>query len=317
VTSAAAPLTGVAAGRSRNNITKPAARRRRQLLAWLLIAPALILSLVFFVVPMVLLIGMSFSHWPLLGQPSAAGFANYVEAFQDSAFWSSLVFSLLFTIVSVPLGMAVSYAAATMVRGEGRFVSFVRTAFFMPVVIGFTAAAYMANVMLVQGTGIVNVLLHAVGLTNGQTAWFTSPTTAFWAVIVLTVWKSMGVAMILLMAGMQAVPTEVIEAAKIDGAGWFRREASVIFPLVRRQFALCLLLAVSGSILVFDQFYVLTKGGPSGSTTTTVMYTYEQSFVRYNLGYGAALSMILTVIILAIAVVQLRALRSTGTEDAR
>ena len=126
----------------------------------------------------------------------------------------------------------------------------------------------------------------------------------------------MGVAMILLMAGMQAVPIEVIDAAKVDGAGWWRREAAIVFPLVRRQFALCLLLAVSGSILVFDQFYVLTKGGPSGSTTTTVMYTYEQSFVRYNLGYGAALSMILTVIILILAVVQLRALRSTGTEDA-
>ncbi|MGN6127054.1 MAG: carbohydrate ABC transporter permease, partial [Humibacter sp.] len=117
--------------------------------------------------------------------------------------------------------------------------------------------------------------------------------------------------------GMQAVPTEVVEAAKIDGAGWWRREASVIFPLVRRQFALCMLLAVSGSILVFDQFYVLTKGGPSGSTTTSVMYIYQQSFVRYDLGYGAALSMILTVIILIIAVVQLRALRSTGPEEER
>ncbi|ROS76043.1 carbohydrate ABC transporter membrane protein 1 (CUT1 family) [Curtobacterium sp. PhB130] len=308
-------LAGVADGSTRSR-PRPGSRRR-QTLAWVLVAPALVLALVFFVVPMVLLVGMSFSNWPLLGKVSLAGFGNYAQAFQDAAFWRSLVFSLLFTVVAVPLGMAVSYGAATMVRGEGRFVSFVRTAFFMPVVIGFTAAAYMANVLLVPGTGVINVLLKSVGLTDGDTAWFTAPGSAFWAVIVLTVWKSMGVAMILLMAGMQAVPTEVIEASKIDGASWWRREGSVIFPLVRRQFALCLLLAVSGSILVFDQFYVLTKGGPSGSTTTTVMYTYQQSFVRYDLGYGAALSMILTVIILAIAVVQLRALRSTGAEDDR
>ncbi|MFJ4075528.1 carbohydrate ABC transporter membrane protein 1 (CUT1 family) [Curtobacterium sp. PhB137] len=313
VTSSA--LAGVADGGARSR--PRSASRRRQTLAWVLVAPALVLAVVFFVVPMVLLVGMSFANWPLLGRVSGAGVANYAQAFQDSAFWRSLVFSLLFTVVAVPLGMAVSYGAATMVRGEGRFVSFVRTAFFMPVVIGFTAAAYMANVLLVPGTGAINVLLRSIGITNGDTAWFTSPDTAFWAVIVLTVWKSMGVAMILLMAGMQAVPTEVIEASKIDGAGWWRREGSVVFPLVRRQFALCMLLAVSGSILVFDQFYVLTKGGPSGSTTTTVMYTYQQSFVRYDLGYGAALSMILTVIILAIAVVQLRALRSTGTEDDR
>ncbi|UYO95781.1 sugar ABC transporter permease [Microbacterium sp. M28] len=290
---------------------------RRQILAWSLIAPALVLALMFFVVPMVLLVGMSFANWPLLGDVSAAGVANYARVFRDAAFWQSLGFSLLFTIVSVPLGIAVSYAAAVMVRGEGRFVSFVRTCLFMPVVIGFTAAAYMANVMLVPDTGVINTLLRAVGMSDGQTAWFTAPGTAFWAVIVLTVWKSMGVAMILLMAGMQAVPTEVIEAAKIDGAGWWRREGSVVFPLVRRQFALCMLLAVSGAILVFDQFYVLTKGGPSGSTTTAVMYTYQQSFVRYDLGYGAALSMVLTVIILAVAVVQLRALRSTGAEDQR
>ncbi|MFJ4297756.1 carbohydrate ABC transporter permease [Curtobacterium sp. NPDC089689] len=308
-------LAGVADGPARAR-PRPGSRRR-QTLAWLLLAPALVLAVVFFVVPMALLVGMSFTNWPLLGRVSGAGIANYAQAFQDAAFWRSLGFSLLFTVVSVPLGMAVSYAAATMVRGEGRFVSFVRTAFFMPVVIGFTAAAYMANVLLVPGTGVINVLLRSVGLTDGQTAWFTAPGPAFWAVVVLTVWKSMGVAMILLMAGMQAVPNEVIEAAKIDGAGWWRREGSVVFPLVRRQFALCLLLAVSGSILVFDQFYVLTKGGPSGATTTTVMYTYQQSFVRYDLGYGAALSMILTVIILAIAVVQLRALRSTGTGDER
>ncbi|WIB77722.1 sugar ABC transporter permease [Curtobacterium sp. MCPF17_002] len=316
MTVAAPAVLAGAAVRSTRSRPRPGARRR-QLLAWLLVAPALVLALVFFVVPMVLLVGMSFANWPLLGRVTPAGIANYVQAFQDAAFWRSLWFSLLFTVVSVPLGIAVSYAAATMVRGEGRFVSFVRTSFFMPVVIGFTAAAYMANVLLVPGTGIINVLLHAVGITDGDTAWFTGPTTAFWAVVVLTVWKSMGVAMILLMAGMQSVPTEVIEASKIDGAGWWRREASVVFPLVRRQFALCLLLAVSGSILVFDQFYVLTKGGPSGSTTTTVMYTYQQSFVRYDLGYGAALSMILTVVILAIAVVQLRALRSTGAEDDR
>jgi len=308
-------LAGVAAGSTRSR--PRSASRRRQLLAWVLVAPALVLAVVFFVVPMVLLVGMSFSNWPLLGRVSLAGIGNYTQAFQDAAFWRSLVFSLLFTVVAVPLGMAVSYAGAAMVRGEGRFVSFVRTAFFMPVVIGFTAAAYMANVLLVPGTGVINVLLRSVGLTSGDTAWFTAPGTAFWAVIVLTVWKSMGVAMILLMAGMQAVPNEVIEAAKIDGAGWWRREGSVVFPLVRRQFALCLLLAVSGSILVFDQFYVLTKGGPSGSTTTTVMYTYQQSFVRYDLGYGAALSMILTVIILVIAIVQLRALRSTSSEDVR
>lgn len=288
--------------------------RRRALLGYLLISPALLLSLVFFVIPMILLAAMSFTDWPLLGTPSLAGLENYARAFTDRGFLDALVFTALFTVVLVPAAIAVSYLAAVMVRGTGPFVAFVRTTFFMPVVIGFTAAAYMAQVMLMSGTGIINVALEAIGVTDGQTAWFTQPGTAFWAVVVLTVWKSMGVAMILLMAGMQAVPEELHDAAKIDGAGWWRREASVTFPLIRRQFALCMILSLSGTLLVFDQFYVLTKGGPSGSTTTAVMYTYQQSFVRYDLGYGAALSMVLTAIILVIALVQLRTLRAGASE---
>lgn len=290
---------------------------RRHTLGYLLVSPALVLSLVFFVVPMALLVVMSFSDWSLLGSAHPAGVDNYTRAFTDGAFWRAVLFSFLFTLVVVPASTLISYGAAVAVRGEGRFVSFVRTAFFMPVVIGFTAASYMASVMLMPGTGILNTVFRALGLTDGQTAWFTQTDTAFWAIIVLTVWKNMGVAMILLMAGMQAVPGEVYEASTIDGAGWWRREVSITFPLIRRQLALCLILAVSGSILVFDQFFVLTKGGPSGATTTAVMYTYQETFVRYNVGYGAALSMILTVIILVIALAQLRVLRAGGSEDAR
>lgn len=299
----------------------PRARRggrgRRAALGYLLVSPALLLSVVFFVIPMVLLVVMSFYNWPLLGIARPTGFDNYTKAFADGTFFRALGFSAWFTLVLVPLSMAVSYGTAVMVRGTGRFVSFVRTAFFMPVVIGFTAAAYMASVLLMSGTGIVNVILEAAGITDGQTAWFTNANRAFWAIVVLTVWKTMGVAMILLMAGMQAVPGEVIDAAKIDGAGWWRREGSIVFPLIRRQFALCLILALSGTLLVFDQFFVLTKGGPSGSTTTAVMYTYSQSFVRYNLGYGAALSIIITAVILVIAFVQLKTLRAGSAEEAR
>ncbi|MFC8599043.1 carbohydrate ABC transporter permease [Isoptericola sp. NPDC057191] len=298
----------------RPGVGRRRAAGRRAALGLLLVSPALLLSLVFFVVPLVLLVVMSFADWPLLGQVRPAGLANYARALGDDTFARALLFSVLFTVALVPLSLLVSYAAAVIVRGEGRVVSFVRTAFFVPVVIGFTAAAYMASVMLMPGTGVLNVLFRSLGLSDGQTAWFTDPTRAFWAIVALTVWKGMGVAMILLMAGMQAVPGEVYDAAKIDGAGWWRREVSVTFPLIRRQFALCLILAVSGTLLVFDQFFVLTKGGPSGATTTAVMYTYAQSFVRYNLGYGAALSMIITAIILALAVIQLRALRAGGGE---
>lgn len=290
--------------------------RWRSLVGYVLVAPALALSAVFFMVPLVLLIIMSFFQWPLFGAIRPYGLQNYAHAFTDPDFGRALRFTLLLTVVLVPLQFLVSYAAAIMVRGRGRVITFIRTTFFLPVVIGFTAAAYMASIMLTPGTGIANIILHGLGVTDGQTKWFTSATTAFIAVVVLTVWKHMGISMILIMAGMQAIPVELHEAAKVDGAGWWSREALLTFPLIRRQLALCLILSLSGTLLTFDQFYVLTMGGPSGSTVTLVLYTYTQSFLRYNLGYGAALSVLITVVILIVAAIQLRVLRAAGSDQA-
>lgn len=293
----------------------PTRRRRTQhahltIAAWGLVSPALALTVIFYIAPMLLLVVMSFYNWPLLGQIRPAGIENYRQAFADSNFWSAVAFTLTFTVVLVPLSLAVSYAAAVIVRSNARGTGFFRTAFFLPVAIGFTAAAYMASVLLTPGTGIINAGLRAVGLTDGQTTWFSDTTTSFWAVVLITIWKNMGVAMILLMAGMQAIPGELFEAARIDGAGWWRRELSITLPLIGRPMALCLVLAVSGTLLTFDQFYVLTKGGPAGSTITAVLFNYTVSFVRYRLGYGAAISILITIIILCITVFQLRAFRA-------
>lgn len=307
----AAPIVRTATGRRTGH-----SARRRSIIGYLLVAPALALSAVFFIVPLVLLVVMSFFQWPLFGVIRPFGLQNYAHAFTDPDFGRALRFTLLLTVVLVPLQFLVSYAAAIMVRGRGAVITFIRTTFFLPVVIGFTAAAYMASIMLTPGTGIANVILHGLGVTDGQTKWFTSAHTAFIAVVILTVWKHMGISMILIMAGMQAIPVELHEAARVDGAGWWSREALLTFPLIRRQLALCLILSLSGTLLTFDQFYVLTMGGPSGSTVTLVLYTYTQSFLRYNLGYGAALSVLITVIILIVAAIQLRVLRAAGSNVA-
>lgn len=288
--------------------------RRRTIVGVIMTLPALALVLVAFVIPLGLLAVMSFFNWPLLGRVRPNGLDNYARVFTDQAFGQAIVFTLQFTAVLVPLSIVVSYLAAVMVRSGSRYSGFLRTSFFLPVTIGFTAAAYMFSVLLLPNTGLVNVALRSVGVTDGSTTWFTQVNTAFWAAVIITLWKSIGVAMILLMASMQAIPLEIYESAKIDGAGWFRREWSLTIPLIRRQIALALILALSGTFLTFDQFYVLTDGGPSGQTLTAVFYNYIQSFVRYNLGYGAAISMVITAIILVIVVIQLRVLRASRSE---
>ena len=283
--------------------------QRRNIQGWLLTSPALLLVFVFYVAPLVLLVVMSFYNWPLLGEIRPIGLRNYSELFGDGEFLAALIFTCTFTAVLVPLSMAVSYATAVIVRQPRRGVGFFRTSYFLPVTIGFTAAAYMTSVLLSSNNGIVNTLLKNAHLTDGTTNYFAQTGSAFWVVVVLTIWKTMGVAMILIMAGMQSIPEEIFEAAKIDGAGWWRRELSITVPLIKRFLALTLILATAGTLLTFDQFYVLTKGGPAGSTITAVLYNYAQSFMRYKLGYGATISIALSVIILSLTLLQLRVFR--------
>jgi multiple sugar transport system permease protein len=273
------------------------------------VSPALILVAVFFFVPMVLLVYMSFTQWPLFtGVPRWIGLANYQALFTDPGLGQAVWFTIEFTVVLVPISFLVSYGLSMMLRRSSRISSLFRASFFLPVVIGFTAASFMASTLLTPGTGLINRLLAATGLGSGNTAWFSHPTNAFWAVIVLTVWKTAGTAMILLMAAAQAVAPEIVEAARMDGASWFAIETKVIAPLIRRTIGLCLILPIGGTILTFDQFYALTKGGPGGGTTTVVLYTYTTSFIQFRLGYGAAISVVVSLVILAITAFQLRVL---------
>lgn len=274
-----------------------------------MVTPSLILVAVFFFVPMVLLVYMSLTQWPLFaGTPRWIGLANYQALFSDPGLGQAVGFTLAFTVVLVPVSFLVSYGLSMMLRRSNRISSLFRATFFLPVVIGFTAASFMASTLLTPGTGMINRLLAALGIGDGNTAWFAHPADAFWAVIVITVWKTAGTAMILLMAAAQAVPPEVIEASRMDGASWFVIETRIIAPLVRRTIGLCLILSISGTILTFDQFYALTKGGPGGGTTTVVLYTYTTSFIQFRLGYGAAISVVVSLIILIITAFQLRVL---------
>jgi multiple sugar transport system permease protein len=275
-----------------------------------MVSPALILVAVFFFVPMLLLVYMSFTQWPLFtGVPRWIGLDNYATLFSDPGFGHAVWFTLTFTVVLVPISFAVSYGLSMMLRRSNRVSSVFRASFFLPVVIGFTAASFMASTLLTPGTGLINRLLAALHITDGDTPWFSNPRDAFWAVVVLTVWKTVGIAMILLMAAAQAVPPEVIEASRVDGASWFVIETRIIAPLIRRTIGLCLIMSISGTILTFDQFYALTKGGPGGGTTTAVLYNYTTSFIQFRLGYGAAISVVVSLVILVITALQLWVLR--------
>ncbi|MEA5118513.1 MAG: sugar ABC transporter permease [Propionicimonas sp.] len=264
----------------------------------------------FFIVPLFLTVWMSLHNWPLLGNVrKLVGGANYGEALTDSVFGESIVFTIKFALIITPIQLVLGYALATLVRGAFKGVAAIRATYFAPVVVGAAAGAYVFLVLVRPETGLFDQILQGLGIMDGPAPWLTDPDWALATVILMTTWKSIGTAIILMMVGMQAIPEEVNEAAVVDGANWWQRELFVTLPLMKSTIALVLMLTLTGSFLAFDQFFVMTHGGPGQSTTTVVMWIYTTAFVRYRLGYSAALSVILMALLVILTVAQIRALR--------
>jgi multiple sugar transport system permease protein len=292
------------------------ARQRRTLSGQgaLLVSPALLFVGVFVLFPLLFAVYMSLTNWPLIGPHQFVGLRNYAQIGQDAVFGASVRFTLIYTgIVTLPI-LLVGYGLAVLVRANRRGSTVLRTAFFLPFVVGLTTESFMAYLELQPHTGAVNFVLDKLGITDGSTGWLVSSGPAITAVCVLVVWSASGLTMMLLMAGMQGIPRELYETAEVDGASWWTRELRITLPMLRRTIALSLILSVVGSFLAFNQFFILTQGGPDVSTTTVVMWIYEKAFVQLHVGAATALSIVLVVTVGVISAVQFLLLRDRSSE---
>ena len=285
------------------------ARSARQWQGLIYIAPAMALVTVFFVVPVLFTVWMSFHNWPLLGQPSWIGLGNYVRMATDTRFLAALSFTAYYTIIVTIAIFALAFPLALFVERQRRGVGVYRTIFFLPVVVGLATASllwvWLANV----DAGLFTPILRALGVTGRSANLLATFDGAFATIIVMVVWKIVGFTMIILLTGLQSIPSDLIEAARIDGANAWQRFRYLTLPLMRRTLALALILSVTGSVLAFDQFYIMTSGGPQNRMISVVYYIFNQSFVSFHLGYGSALSIALLAILVALSVIQLWLLR--------
>jgi multiple sugar transport system permease protein len=289
-----------------------ARRRRARMGQWqglLYIAPAMALVIVFFVIPVLFTFWMSFHDWPLLGQPEWIGLGNYIQMLTDNRFFTALKFTAYYTVITTIAIFVVAFPLAIFVEKQRRGVGFYRTVFFMPVVVGLATASllwvWLANV----DSGLIGPAIRMMGFAGKKVNLLATFDSAFWTIIVMVVWKVAGFTMIILLTGLQSIPAELNEAARIDGAGRWQRFRHLTLPLMRRTIALALILSVTGSVLAFDQFYIMTSGGPQNRMISVVYYIFNQSFVSFHLGYGSALSIALLAILIVLSVVQLRLLR--------
>jgi multiple sugar transport system permease protein len=282
------------------------ATRRNKLTGLLFLTPALLFVALFTFYPLMQLVWMSFNSWSLITPPKYIGTGNFERAFGDSQFWVSLTYSLKYTVLITPILMAGGYLIALLVSDNSAIRRVTRTTVFIPVVIGLGVSSLLWYWLFNPTFGLINQALIDLGIITQPILWLgTEENLSTWAIIGSVTWKVIGFGMLLFVAAIQAIPGEINEAAVVDGASYWQRVRRITVPLTAPTILLVTLISVIGSLLAFDQFYIMTAGQPFNQTATAVFYVYLNSFPYLKLGYGAALSLLIAGIVLLFTIVQL------------
>lgn len=281
----------------------------RSVIPFLFICPVIVMNLIFFCLPFLLSLAMSFFEWPLLGEKTFVGLGNYQTLLADDQFRTSLLFTMKYTLFVTPALFLMVFILALLIDGKFKGVTLFRTIYFSPVVISMTSCSLIWLWIYNDLYGILNYILQKLHIIDEAILWMGSEKTSLPAIVFMITWKMAGFSMLIILAAFQSVDTEVYESAAIDGASKARQFFHITLPIIRPQVGLALIMSVIGSVLAFEQFLIMTKGGPTETTTTLVHYIYNTSFKYYNFGYGSAMTIVLLLIMLALSFAQMRLLK--------
>jgi len=272
----------------------------------LYLSPALAFVMAFTVYPFGQMVWMSLHNWSLIAEKKYVGAGNFVKAWYDPQFWTSLSFTLKYTALITPILMLLGFLIALLTAVNTPLRRITCAVVFAPVVVGLGASSLLWYWLFSYDFGLVNRSLIDLGIVAKPVLWFGADAgLATSAVIVSIVWKVIGFGTILFVAAIQAIPGEINEATLVDGASYWQRVRRITLPLTAKTILLVTLISVIGSLLAFDQFYIMTAGQPRNLTATSVFLIYLNSFPYLKLGYGSALSLILAAIILVCTVFQM------------
>ena len=284
--------------------------RRQKAAAWVFLTPALLLIGIFFFVPVLAGLVMSFTDFDIysIGSPETIrfmGFANYQQVVTDPEFWRALRNTFYFVVVGGPLSVLASLAAALLVNAKvARWKGLFRTIYFTPVVTTMVAVAIVFRYLLHPHYGLVNQALSVLHVPAID--WLGDPHWSMPAIVLLAVWKNFGYNMLIFIAGLQAVPEELYEASELDGAGAAAQFVHVTLPSLAPTFLFVGVMTMIGQFQIFAEPYVMTQGGPLRSTVSVVMLMYEQGFRWWRMGYASAIAFVLFVIMMVATMIQMR-----------
>ena len=286
----------------------PAARRRwrRHAAGYAFTGPALVVPAAFLLYPIGYSVSLSLHDWdgytPRWGP--FVGLENYRALAGDEVFWRATMNSVAFVVVRTPLEVGFGFLLALLLNRRLVVRSLLRTLFFVPVVMSLIVVTIIFQRVFEPNTGLLNTFLRAIGLGAWAHPWLGDPATALGAVIAVSVWKNVGFSLVILLAGLQGLPQDVVEAARVDGANAWQLTLRVITPLMRPILALTALLSIIGGLKVFDLVFIMTRGGPTYSTEVLATMLYREAFELNHMGVASAIAVILVTLVLSIARVQ-------------
>lgn len=280
-------------------------RRRRLLTAYAFMLPSLAVMALFMFYPLIRAAWLSLTNYSFFGTSQFIGLGNYTKLLHDPQFWNDLGNTAYYAAVTTPVSIVLALGLALLLnrRGlPGRGI--LRAAIFLPAVVSLAVAAIPFRLMFTPSIGLVTYWLGALGIHASD--WLNSTTLAMPAVIIVGIWKDVGFYMVIYLAGLQTIPREFYEAARIDGASTWQRFRRITLPLLNNTTMFVTIIALIASFQAFDQIYVMTQGGPAFSTETLVMLIYRQGFQNFSMGYASAIGYVLVLIILLFSLLQMR-----------
>lgn len=274
----------------------------KKILPYLLVSPYLIYVAVFVLFPVVFCFFLTFHKWNIIAPMHFIGMDNYTRLFHDRLFRVAIVNTLKFLLVHIPLQLSVSLFLAQLLNQKIRAISFFRASFFLPVIVSGVVITIVWQQLLGYDSGLINRFLALFG--SKKVGWLVNPEIAIYSIAVMATWKNVGLYVILFLVGLQTVPVQYYEAAKLEGANAWQRFWHITLPMINPTIFMVVILSTIGGFSLFIEPYIMTGGGPLNQTLSAVLYIYKQAFQYYNMGYSATLGFFYAMIIMTVVVLQ-------------